>query len=151
MAKRGGDLGRNNLAAGRGTKGSRAERSSLLLLVIHIPIARSSDKREQYAGAVHPRNVQIEHEHSKQDGQHLLDVCYKGPFISFRKTRKAVAVRNVPATVMLKAPAFLFAVKLTMFSPKAIHPFVIRPAALNQVISWALQSRTFPNSPLTHA
>jgi hypothetical protein len=52
---------------------------------------------------------------------------------------------------MLNAPAFLFAVKLTMFSPKAIQPFVTNPAALNQVISCALQSRTLFNSPLVQA
>jgi hypothetical protein len=61
------------------------------------------------------------------------------------------AVRNIPATVMLNAPAFLFAVKLTMFNPNAIHPFMISPAAPAQVISCALQSRTLFNSPLIHA
>ena len=95
--------------------------------------------------------MQAEHEHSEQDGQHLLDVRYTKALESVFRKPEIMAVRNIPATVMLKAPAFLFAVKLTMFSPKAIQPFMMSPAALNQVISCALQSRTSFSSPLIHA
>jgi len=47
---------------------SYVESPPLLLLVIHIPIPRSSDEGEQDSSSVHTRNMQAEHEHSEQDG-----------------------------------------------------------------------------------
>ena len=66
-------------------RGSRVESPPPLLFVIHISIPRSSDKREQDSSAVHARNMQIEHEHSEQDSQNLLDIRYKGPASVSRK------------------------------------------------------------------
>lgn len=49
---------------------------------------------------------------------------------------------NVPATVMLSGPAFLFAVKLTILRPNAITPLKPNATAIQGVNSWALQCRT---------
>jgi len=60
-----------------GKESSCVQSPPLLLLVTHIPIPRPANEREQDPSGVRVRNVQIEHEHSEQDGQHLLDIRYK--------------------------------------------------------------------------
>ena len=59
-----------------GKESSCVESPPLLLLVIHIPIPRPANEREQDSGGVRTRNMQVEHEDSEQDSQHLFDICY---------------------------------------------------------------------------
>ena len=54
---------------------------------------------------------------------------------------------NAPATVILSAPTFLFAVKLTTFNANASAPFVNNAIALPNPISLADAARTRSSSP----
>jgi len=56
-----------------------------------------------------------------------------------------------PATVILRGPAALFAVKLTILSPNAITPLTPRSVALTGVISCTLHVCTRDNSPVRYA
>lgn len=51
-------------------------------------------------------------------------------------------------TVIVKAPAFLFAVKLTIFKPQAITPLIKSATALVDVIWVAPYARTCSSSPV---
>lgn len=55
------------------------------------------------------------------------------------------------ATVMLSAPTFLFAVKLTTFSPNASRPFAASASARGPLISRAEYARTRSSSPVSSA
>lgn len=59
--------------------------------------------------------------------------------------------RHSPATVILRGPAALFAVKLTIFRPNAIKPLSPRSAAFPGVISYKLHVCTRDNSPVRYA
>lgn len=125
----------------RGGRSCAPPLSFLAIFDAGVPCA--ANKREQDAECVDGRDRQIEEENSDDNRQHLLHICC----IETQTLFGNIYGRHAPATVMLSAPTFLFAVKLTTFSTNARHPLAAKASALPTSISRADDCRTRSSSP----
>jgi hypothetical protein len=88
-----------------------------------------SYQRKQDAYPIHEVDMQVKQDHSKSYGHNLFTANTQ---ISTGET--VWGMTHFALTVMVKAPAFLFAVNETMFRPQAITPLINNAIALFPVI-----------------
>lgn len=110
----------------------------------------TTDKGEQDPDAVCRRDMQIEQHDGECDGEYLFTatIFVRKEIPSALMTLTENRATYFAETVIVKAPAFLFAVKLTMFNPQAITPLIKSATALVDVIWVAPYARTRSSSPV---
>ena len=128
--------------------------AALLLIVFDMRIPCASEKSEYNTKSVDRCNSEVEEDNRKQNCQDLLDIRFKKDLnqpdfvVPYRREKSFRKGCNLPATVMLSGPTFLFAVKLTTLSTNASMPFAARASPRVGVISRAENWRTRSNSPV---
>lgn len=109
----------------------------LLLLVLDIRVRSTTTQRKQDTNPIEERDMEAEEEDRKADSKDLLAAVVSG----------LAQMTYLADTVIVRAPAFLLAVKETMLRPHAMMPFMRRAMAFPPVIWVAPYLRTWASSP----